>query len=97
MVVKSGLLLEGLGASWLAASIRLFLRVDVHVLLQVLVLCKVLPTDFAHKALEAQVRNYEMPAEALLGGKLFAAALEGAALLDLSFGSLDHLFKVLRD
>ena len=67
---------------------------NVDVLLEVLVLGKVFPTNFAHKSLEPQVRDNEMSTKALLGGELLAAPLEGASLLALSLGCLHHLFKV---
>ena len=96
MVVKSCLLLERPGASWLNTSVRLFFGVNVDVLLQVLVLGEVFPTNLAHKPLEPQVRDNEMSAQALLGGELLAATFEGAFLLALPFGCLHHLLKVSR-
>ena len=65
MVVESCLLLERPGTSWLKTSVRLFFGVNVDVLLEVLVLGKVFPTNLAHKPLESQVRDNEMSAQAL--------------------------------
>jgi hypothetical protein len=81
VLAETGLLFEAVSATRYIAEIGPNHGVDVDVLLQVLLLGKRTPADFAAEALDGHVDGHEVSLEAKPWRKLLAAASDWAVVL----------------